>query len=127
MNEYSMPGANVPTRSASPKIRAGATVTSRSASSGVAAAEEPAWTLRNSAISQNSEVVGDAPTSVHRLCGMPAARTVSSGITPEPSRVFDTGQWAIDEPDAATMSNSSLRIWMQWARIGSHSRRPSRR
>jgi hypothetical protein len=49
---------------------------------------------------------------------MPAARITSSGITPEPSMVFDTGQWAIDEAVAAIRSTSSGRRWMQWARIG---------
>jgi hypothetical protein len=90
------------------------------------AADDAAWTLRNCAISQNSDVVGEAPTSVHRACGMPAARIVSSGITPEPRSVFETGQWAIDDAVAAISSTSSGRTWMQWARIGSQSSSPSR-
>jgi hypothetical protein len=40
--------------------------------------------------------------------------------------VFDTEQWAIDEAVAAISSTSSGRMWMQWARIGSQSSRPSR-
>ena len=42
MNDHSIPDANVPIRSPSPSILAGATVTNRKASSGVAAADEPA-------------------------------------------------------------------------------------
>ena len=71
-------------------------------------------------------MVGEAPTSVHSACGMPADRIVSSGITPEPSSVLETGQWAIDDAVAAIMSTSSGRTWMQWARIGSQSSSPSR-
>ena len=59
------------------------------------------------------EVVGDAPTSVQIAYSMPRDFTSSSGMIPEQRRVLLVGQCATNDFVRATMSHSSLVMWMQ--------------